>query len=214
MATQNSINNLLATTALTGTLQATQFPALTGAITTTAGSLATTLASNAVTTGTINAAAVTYAKIQNVAASSLLGNPTGSPAAPAEITLGANLSFSGTTLVASSSFSPLPITVVTGTSQALSVNNSYVANNAGLCTFTLPATAAIGSVMNVGGLGAGGWSLAQNASQLVHFGSTVTTTGVGGSIASQNQYDNLTIQCVIANTTFVVQASQGNLTVT
>jgi len=210
--TQNAINNLLATTALTGTLQAAQFPALTGDVTTTAGSLATTIAASAVTTSKINAAAVTYAKIQNVAAVSLLGNATGSPAAPEEITLGTNLSFSGTTLNATAA--PLPITVTTGTTQAMAVNNSYISNNAGLVTNTLPTTAAIGSIINVGGLGAGGWTIAQNASQLIHFGNAVTTTGTGGGIASGNQYDNITLQCVVANTTFVVQASQGNMTVT
>jgi hypothetical protein len=47
---------------------------------------------------TVADGAVTYAKIQNVAASSLLGNPTGSSAATSEITLGAGLAFSGTTL--------------------------------------------------------------------------------------------------------------------
>ena len=81
-STANSINNTLATTALTGFLQAGQFPALTGDVTTTAGALATTIASNAVTTAKINNAAVTYAKIQNASANTLLGNPTGSGATP------------------------------------------------------------------------------------------------------------------------------------
>ena len=44
---------------------------------------------------TIAAGAVTLAKQANFAASSLMGNPTGSPAAPSAITLGANLSFLG-----------------------------------------------------------------------------------------------------------------------
>jgi hypothetical protein len=57
-----------------------------------------TITANAVTTPKINNAAVTYAKIQNEAASTLLGNPTGAPAAPSEITLGTNLSFAGTVL--------------------------------------------------------------------------------------------------------------------
>jgi len=49
---------------------------------------------------TVGAGTITYAKIQNTSAGSvLLGNPTGSAAAPSEITLGAGLSFSGTTLV-------------------------------------------------------------------------------------------------------------------
>jgi hypothetical protein len=44
---------------------------------------------------------VTYAKLQQVAASSLVGNPTGSLAAPQGITLGSGLVFSGTTLAVS-----------------------------------------------------------------------------------------------------------------
>lgn len=214
MALQNAINNTLATTSLTGTLQAAQFPALTGDVTTTAGNLATTIASNAVVTAKINNAAVTYAKIQNVAASSLLGNATGSPAAPEEITLGTGLSFSGTVLNAASGFAPMPTTVVTGTTQSATTNNAYVTNNAGLCTVTMPATAAVGDSIQIMGMGAGGWSLAQNASQLIHFGNAVTTTGTGGSIASSNQWDSLTIKCIVANTTWVVVSAQGNMTVT
>jgi hypothetical protein len=47
---------------------------------------------------TIQLGAVTYAKMQNVAASRLLGNPTGSPAAASEIAPGATLTFSGAAL--------------------------------------------------------------------------------------------------------------------
>lgn len=57
------------------------------------------LGNNSVITSNITPANVTYATIQNVAADSLLGNPTGSGATVSEITLGAGLSFSGTTLV-------------------------------------------------------------------------------------------------------------------
>jgi hypothetical protein len=49
---------------------------------------------------TIQPGAVTLAKQANLAASSLQGNPTGLAATPSAITLGAGLSFSGTTLVA------------------------------------------------------------------------------------------------------------------
>lgn len=47
---------------------------------------------------------VSYAKIQNVAASRLLGNPTNASASASEITLGTGLSFSGTVLNARSRF--------------------------------------------------------------------------------------------------------------
>jgi len=59
------------------------------------GTLATL---SSVGTSNITASAVTYAKIQNESASTLLGNPTGSGAAPSEITLGSGLSFSGSVL--------------------------------------------------------------------------------------------------------------------
>jgi len=62
--------------------------------------LVTTIGANAVTTAKIANSAVTFGKVQNLAASRLLGNPTGSAAAPSEISLGAGLSFSGSTIVA------------------------------------------------------------------------------------------------------------------
>lgn len=87
-----------ATLAFSGTVLETA--AMTGDVTTSANSFATSIASNAVTTAKINNSAVTYAKLQNESASTLLGNPTGSAAAPSEITLGDNLAFSSTTLSA------------------------------------------------------------------------------------------------------------------
>ena len=213
MAVQNAINNLLATTSLTGFLQAANFPAMLGDVTNTAGSLTNVISNDAVTTIKILNAAVTYAKMQNASASVLLGNPTLSPAAPSEITLGTGLSFAGTVLNATSVFTHMPTVTVTGTSQAMSVNTAYVANNAALVTLTLPATAALGTEMRVMGLGAGGWKIAQNASQLIHFGNTDTTTGVAGAISSKHRYDTLMIKCVVADTTFDVVASQGNFDV-
>lgn len=63
---------------------------------------ATQIATDAVTTAKIQNDAVTYAKIQNVATSRLLGRATAGSGDVEEITLGTNLSFSGTTLNATS----------------------------------------------------------------------------------------------------------------
>src|SRR6478672_1708794 len=94
----NTISNI-ATTALTGTLQAAQFPALTGDVTTSAGSLATTIANNAVTTAKIANANVSYAKLPSEAESTLLGRGQGSGAGDTQVlSLGTGLSMSGTTL--------------------------------------------------------------------------------------------------------------------
>jgi hypothetical protein len=62
-----SFGQVALATDVSGTLQAAQFPALTGDVTTSAGSLGTTIAANA----------VTYAKFQTVAANSIVGNSTG-----------------------------------------------------------------------------------------------------------------------------------------
>jgi hypothetical protein len=72
-------------------------------------------------------------------------------------------------------------TEVTGTTQAMSVANGYVANNGSLVTFTLPATAAIGDVIQVWGKGAGGWKIAQNATQQIVCEVLSSTVGVAGS---------------------------------
>lgn len=92
-------------------------------------------------------------------------------------------------------------TNVTGTSQALAINQGYQANNAGLCTLTLPATAALGTVIKIRGYGAGGWLIAQNASQQIILGAKgATTSGTGGSVSSTNRYDQITLFCAVANT--------------
>lgn len=104
-------------------------------------------------------------------------------------------------------------TDVSGTSQAMAVDNRYAANNAGLVTLTLPATANPGDFVEIYGKGAGGWLIAQNAGQTIHLGSSATTAGAGGSLASTNQWDNIYIVCVTANTTWSARAPEGNITV-
>lgn len=68
---------------LTGTIDAARMPALTGDISTTVGTVSTSLGSHV----------VSYGKLQQVAANSLLGNPTGSLADAQEITLASRLAF-------------------------------------------------------------------------------------------------------------------------
>jgi hypothetical protein len=89
----------LSATNLSGTNTGDQTITLTGDVAGSGtGSFAATIAANAVTTTKIANSNVTYAKIQNVTASRLLGNPTGAGAALSEISLGADLTFSGTSI--------------------------------------------------------------------------------------------------------------------
>jgi hypothetical protein len=155
---------------------------------------------------------VSYAAMTN--GQLIIGNTGGTPTA-ATLTAGSGITITngGGSITIASSSGTSSWTVVTGTSQAMAVDSGYISNNAGLVTLTLPATAAVGSTIQVQGLGAGGWQIAQNASQLIHIGSQVTTTGTGGYLASTNQYDSLTLLCVVANTTWtVLGGAQGNIT--
>lgn len=98
-------------------------------------------------------------------------------------------------------------------SQTASIQNGYITNGSSLVTVTLPATAAVGNTVTITGLGAGGWSVAQQSGVSINFGATNTTTGTGGSLASTNIHDSVHLLCVVANTTWQVINSVGNITV-
>lgn len=105
---------------------------------------------------------------------------------------------------------------VTGTSANLVKENGYAADNVGLVTLTLPSVASstFGDTIKVAGFGSGGWLIAQNASQKIIFGSTSTTVGVGGSLASTNADDQIEITCSPNTNFWIVRNSVGNLIVT
>lgn len=104
---------------------------------------------------------------------------------------------------------------VTNTSQTLSINSAYIANNASQVVFTLPVSATIGQWVRIIGSGAGGWQIAQNSGQTIHFGNQDTTTGTGGTLTSTNQYDAIELLCTITDTDWVATGiSQGNPDVT
>lgn len=103
---------------------------------------------------------------------------------------------------------------VSGTSQQAAINNGYIANNSSLVTITLPVIAAVGDRVPIIGFGSGGWRLAQNSGQKVHFLVLDTTTGTGGRLDSTTRYDCIDVICVVADTDWVVRSSIGNITVT
>ncbi len=103
---------------------------------------------------------------------------------------------------------------VTGTTATILAGQGYTASNAGSVTFTLPTTAAYGTVFEVAtGTTAGGWSIAQNAGQSIKTGNLTTTVGVTGSLASTMAGDAVRVLCIVANTTFLVLNTQGEINV-
>ncbi len=143
-----------------------------------------------IATGDIASGAVTYAKIQNVAASSLLGNPTGSPAAPSEITLGTGLGFSSTTLTntgVTSNLAGAGITV-SGATGAVTVSLDLTHANTWTGTQTFGAAALTASSPTALSSGTtNDWALStSNSYFLISASGAATLTGVvaraGGSV--------------------------------
>lgn len=104
-------------------------------------------------------------------------------------------------------------TTVTGTSATMAGGGGYVANNASLVTLILPTVAPVNSIIEVVGLGNGGWKITQPASVYVNYGNDTTTVGVGGSLASVNKNDAIKLICTVENVGWSVLSSVGNITV-
>ncbi len=98
-----------------------------------------------------------------------------------------------------------------------SVNNGYIANHAvNMIVITLPATASVGDIIRVTGIGAGGWRIAQQAGTQVHFGLLSTTAGAGGKLESTENRDSVELVCVKDSGTYEwnIISSVGNIDVT
>ena len=78
-------------------------------------------------------------------------------------------------------------------------------------TLTLPSTASVGSTIQIRGVGAGGWRIAQGAGQSIAFGNKTTTAGNTGRIDSTQARDCVDIECTTADTDWMVVSSVGNL---
>lgn len=140
---------------------------------------------------------------------------TGARPVVANLTAGTGITISNSAggITINSTGSGVATVEVTGTTQAMAINTRYIANNAGLVTFTLPSTAAIGDTIIVVGKGAGGWRIAANASGQIHVGA-IASTATTGTVSSTNQYDSITISCITANNIWTFEAGIGSYSIT
>lgn len=132
------------------------------------------------------------------------------------ITAGTNISISfvgGNLQVSATGLAGIGWNHVTTTSATMIADAGYMTDNAALVTLTLPTTAAFGTLLYVQGFGAGGWKVAQNPLQQIIIGSTSSTIGNTGFIASSQQSDSIVLFCAVANTTWTaLGAPQGIIT--
>jgi hypothetical protein len=145
----------------------------------------------------------------------VIGATSGTPA-PATLTAGPGISIGNgpNSITISGTGSGIGWTEVTGTSQAMTADNGYITNNAGLVTLTLPATAAIGTAISVVGKGVGGWRIAQNSGQHIEVGIAPTTGGVAGSVSSTSSNDSINLICTTANTVWTTLGAPQSLGLT
>lgn len=146
----------------------------------------------------------------------LIGS-TGADPVPATLTAGTNVHITnsaGSITIAATGSAGFSWNEVTGTSQNMSANNGYIANNGSQVALALPTTSIVGDELVITGKGAGGWSITQGASQQIHIGSSASTLGAGGSVSSSNQFDSVWLVCTVANTIWTAASGpQGNLTI-
>jgi hypothetical protein len=91
--------------------------------------------------------------------------------------------------------------VVSTATQTMAPNTIYIIDDASsLVTLALPATSAVFDRISIVGQSADGWLVSQAAGQQIQVSPLQTTLGVSGSLASTNQYDSISLICIVANT--------------
>ena len=151
---------------------------------------------------------ITPAYFEQFPATTLLGNSTGSAADASYLTVANVLSMLGLSASVTEEYIVEPTTARTA-----AANKAYRPTSASLTTFTLPATCAEGATIAIEGAGAGGWLIAQAAGQSIIYGDKSTTVGVSGSLNSMHSRDVVKLRCVVADTTYQVVSTIGNLDV-
>jgi hypothetical protein len=101
----------------------------------------------------------------------------------------------------------------TASPQEMAVDHTYIASGDDLVVLTLPTTALVGDKVYVYGKGAGGWRIAQNAGQIIHFLDSDTTPGTEGYLESTTRYNGVGLMCITADTEWSVIECIGDITV-
>ncbi len=102
----------------------------------------------------------------------------------------------------------------TTTNTAMVSNIGYLCTGGGNLTLSLPTTSVFGDEIEVVLDGSTSFTITQAAGQQIRIGSSTTTLGSGGSLASLQQGDVVRMVCKTANTLWTCLSVEGNLVVT
>lgn len=131
------------------------------------------------------------------------------------ITAGSGISVTpgANTITIANTAAGLTWTVITA-NQTAAVNNGYFCNKASTLALALPASSAIGDVIEVANINtATGTQITQALGQQIFIGNTNTTSGATGTLTSTALGDSLKLVCRAANTTWQCVSMIGNWTV-
>ena len=147
----------------------------------------------------------------------LLIGSTGADPAIASLTAGTLVSPSLQVLERSLSQNTEPAgttwTVETSGPVTLAPSAGYISNSASQITYTLPATAAVGDTYQVNSINTGGFTSTENALQSIIVGNETTTIASGSITSASTTGDWVEIVCTVANTSFVANVKQGQVTI-
>jgi hypothetical protein len=149
---------------------------------------------------------ITPAYMQEFPAATILGNPSANPADASYLTKAQVLGLLGLANAMSEEY-----VVVADATATMVPQKAYRPTNASLTTFTLPTACPEGAVISIEGMGAGGWSIAQGAGQVIVYGDLSSTAGTTGRVSSMHERDVIKLRCIAADSTFQVISSIGNL---
>lgn len=136
-----------------------------------------------------------------------LGSATITAGSGITVTPGAN-----TITIAATGGSSFSWSVITA-DQTAAINNGYICNKAGTLALALPATSAVGSIIEVTNENTAlGIQFTQSAGQQILIGSSSTTSGATGTLTSSAVGDSLRLVCITANLTWRVTSGWGNWT--
>lgn len=114
-------------------------------------------------------------------------------------------------------FAAMTYSTVTASTQALAVNNAYRTTYAGLCVMSMPATAAVGSIIRVrAGPSGNTFKITFASGQLGYYGaqngvSVATASDGSGYFQSADPNTTVDLECIVANTTWMVTSNVNNL---
>jgi hypothetical protein len=99
-------------------------------------------------------------------------------------------------------------------SQTLGINNGYICiASGGNLSLALPSTSVVGALISIILDGSTSFTITQGAGQSIQLASRNTTTGTGGSLATTQQGDSVSMVCSVANLRWNIFSSTGNLTI-